>query len=307
MQLADERRLTATIVKRRLTTTIVKRSGEANVDSAVGDQATVADAAEPLAPPATGMHRPHNIRFTCFLVPTWCDNCNGPLFGVGFTCKRCGLRCHAGLGRGTEHCRGDVLRTHCQPGTCHRHRGDAYRFGDVAKQVFRDIHQAVKEVVVSKMIQEQRRFGKFDRLRQHVQTLQGFWDNTKVVCCFALLQLATVLLAVAPALLLPRLIVRTPYATTLSRVQAAWSAVVLVLCETAGLLLVRSVALALLRYSELIHCFILEVPKVNLEDEGIKLDVAATEALKVVHRALMFSFLLFVASLGVYVGLLLAL
>ena len=88
---------------------------------------------------------PHDFEPTYFYLPDYCDNCGGVIVGNGFRCRgACGFKIHRGLGKGTENCHADVLLTLCEKREGHEHSWDT---GDLAKQIARNTHQAVKRVV----------------------------------------------------------------------------------------------------------------------------------------------------------------
>lgn len=252
------------------------------------------------SPAAKSILRPHDLRGRFSVVPTWCDMCSGALYGRGFTCRHCGLRCHAGLGKGTENCRADALVKPCKVQAVHR--PGHYFFGDVALQACRDIQQLLKEFINKTAIKEQRSFGKFDRLKHCVHELRCAWDEAKFLFYIALFQLCSVLLVAIVSLLPLLLAERGPCVASLSRLQALWSAVLVLLGETLVLMLVRSFLLVALRQSKLIHRFMHDIIQVNLEELEINLDMGAMVALRAMERALMLSAGLFFVALSIYVG-----
>lgn len=226
-----------------------------------------------------------------------------------FECQTCGLVCHLGLGKGPESCRGDILVQPCRPGHAPPQKRGQYKFGDTTKQLFRDVHQAVKEKVVIEAVTERRYFGTFKMVRGYVDRLRDFWNNSPVVAeprvaRLVALQLATVVLWIFATCFLPGLlhVRRGPESSALQRVQATWSAVT-VQGLWAGLLwgldwLLRK----LLLYSMMIHNFAHEMGHIDLLELGIDLKVVALELHAVTASALQCSIGLLVLAVVAYVS-----
>jgi len=248
----------------------------------------------------------HELKYKVFVVPTWCDVCGGVLVGGGYECTGdCKLRCHAGLGKGVEHCRAELLLQPCVKGA--QHKQGSYEVGDVAKQAFRDIHQAVKDVVVQEALKEQRSWGKFDMLKQHMCQIRKMWNRylalTLVLAWQAITVAATAAVSFQIALYGPS----SPFAPSLAHIQMTWSVVVLLVAELLLIVLCRALAAGTIRHSALVHTFVRDILRIDLGEVCIDLDSAAVEVLWVLDSALCFSCAVFVSAAIAYVQALQAL
>eukprot|EP00438_Fugacium_kawagutii_P009775 Skav218796 [mRNA] locus=scaffold1140:183205:186833:- [translate_table: standard] len=124
----------------------------------------------------------HSLKKKVFLVPTWCSNCKGVLVGSGFECTGpCRMRCHIGLGANkAEHCKAELLLKPCEECEESSRVHGKYKFGDMTKQIFRNEHQRIKDMVVQEALKEQRSFGKFDKLKSYAEDIQSKWDAQMV-------------------------------------------------------------------------------------------------------------------------------
>lgn len=227
----------------------------------------------------------HDLQRRIFIKPTWCSMCKGIMVGSGFECKgACGRRCHLGLGaNNAENCKADLL---LEPCFAHEDRAQGgYHFGDITRQLFRDAHQNVKDVVVDAIVKEQRDFGKFDKLKQYSDDIQEWWNEDRgkqrIVCvqilslfaAFALTWIGTV------AITLPMHGVSKAY--TLAWIQS-WSNVTH-LAVTEGVLLaaVHLGSHQLLLHAEIVYTFFHEILQIDLGELDIKLAPAAVSLTRV--------------------------
>ena len=220
---------------------------------------------------------PHLIEPEYYYLPDYCDNCGGVLIGNGFRCRGpCGFKIHRGLGKGTENCHADVLLTMCEPRAGHAH---VWETGDLAKQIARNTHQAVKDTVVEATVAEQKDWGKFDRLTEWAKFVREHWDEDDVVAVVLKAQAAGCLGLYALGYVLIRCFrvtrgSKTPVYLQLAGFSAAIAALAF-LCISTLLLYATQVAAVLgLRYSAWGHVFVDEMIHVRLED--CRVDLASS-------------------------------
>eukprot|EP00928_Gymnodinium_smaydae_P037896 TRINITY_DN26251_c0_g1_i2.p1 TRINITY_DN26251_c0_g1~~TRINITY_DN26251_c0_g1_i2.p1 ORF type:complete len:369 (-),score=97.08 TRINITY_DN26251_c0_g1_i2:46-1092(-) len=243
--------------------------------------------------------RPHQLQKKSFIIPTWCDICSGILVGGGYECSFCGLRCHAGLGGpGAENCRADLLCKPCEKGC--EHVIGTYKFGDITKQLARNVHQNVKDTVVSEIVKEQRGFGKFDRLKEQMAALRDAWDDNKVIGGVLLVQLASVALTM---LFTYMLVFALRLSLSLANLQASLLVASLLLHWTVLFLVVHLLARGMIRYSALVHTFVLTILQIDLEEMEINLDDAGHALVRTSRVVLIASTTAWVAAAGVWMRL----
>lgn len=243
--------------------------------------------------------RPHQLKQKSFIIPTWCDLCSGILVGGGYECTGpCGLRCHAGLGDGTENCRADMLLKPCSEGCEHVH--GAYRFGDITKQLARNVHQTVKDQVVGEIVKEQRGFGKFQRLKEQMTALREAWDDQKVILCALLALLASVVITILGTYII---VFAMRLSLSLANLQAALLVASLLLHETVILLVVHVAARGMIKYSALVHTFVLTILQIDLEEMEINLDDAGHALVRVSRVLAGISAAAWVAAASVWIHL----
>lgn len=220
---------------------------------------------------------PHDFEPTYFYLPDYCDNCGGVIIGNGFQCRgACGFKIHRGLGKGTENCHADVLLTLCEKREGHEHSWDT---GDLAKQIARNTHQAVKDTVVAATIDEQKDWGKFDRLAAWAEFVRENWQDDRVVVLVAQAELALTFVAYALGYLLVRAlrVTRSHKASVyldLAEFSGAIAALAFLAICALLLFAVEFAAGLGLRYSAWVHVFVDEMIHVKLVDIGV--DVAAS-------------------------------
>eukprot|EP00929_Paragymnodinium_shiwhaense_P105322 TRINITY_DN70279_c0_g1_i1.p1 TRINITY_DN70279_c0_g1~~TRINITY_DN70279_c0_g1_i1.p1 ORF type:complete len:279 (+),score=44.92 TRINITY_DN70279_c0_g1_i1:107-943(+) len=243
--------------------------------------------------------RPHTYRRKVFVVPTWCDVCAGVLIGDGFQCDGpCRLRWHLGLGDGVENCCADMLLTSCQAGR--KHKEGTYSFGDVSKQLARNARQAVKDIVVQEAVKEQKELGKFDKLKEAVNELQSWWDTRIVIGCTLAAQVASVLIIAVVTCSSIHIWGKGAVKPAVYRLQCASAIAAVVFTEMLLTALIYFIAWQAVRYSALVHMFVMKVLRVNLEEVDIDLEVAAREVLRVCKPLLVSSGSIWVCSISAW-------
>jgi len=244
-----------------------------------------------LSPPKSPL-QPHNLKPKVFLVPTWCSNCKGVLVGSGFQCTGpCKMRCHIGLGANkAEHCKAELLLQPCQECEGTKEVQGQYRFGDLTKQIFRNEHQRIKDIVVKEAVKEQKGFGKFDKLKSYAADIQEKWDApmVKQYLLFAILlsSLAVFLLIYCSVLLIAWPVHGYSRANRLAWLQAVSNFTSMTIFE--GLLVVGLHLLLhqVLLYSELLHGFVREILQIDLRELQIDVHKASSELAEVTFYAL---------------------
>mmetsp|Transcript_41304 Transcript_41304/g.89486 ORF Transcript_41304/g.89486 Transcript_41304/m.89486 type:complete len:268 (-) Transcript_41304:74-877(-) len=233
----------------------------------------------------------HNLKPKVFLVPTWCSNCKGVLVGSGFECSGpCKMRCHIGLGANqAEHCKAELLLKPCEECECSRVQGQ-YRFGDMTKQIFRNEHQKIKDLVVKEALKEQRGFGKFDKLKSYAEAIQDRWDP-QMVKQYLLYGVLLSNIAIFILIYWLVLVIAWPAhgyerANLLGWLQAVSNFASLTLFEGVLAVALHLLLHQVLLYSELIHGFVREILQIDLRELQIDVQRASLAFSEVTFYAL---------------------
>mmetsp|Transcript_40149 Transcript_40149/g.115889 ORF Transcript_40149/g.115889 Transcript_40149/m.115889 type:complete len:267 (-) Transcript_40149:71-871(-) len=245
--------------------------------------------------------RAHELEDKVFILPTWCDMCAGILVGRAYQCTGCKQRCHLGLGdNGAENCHADLLLQSCKHGV--KHAKGTYQFGDITKQLARDAHQTVKDVVVKEAVKEQRGYGKFDKLKEQVHELKAQWSDSKALQYTLLLQSASVILIGLVSYIFPFVGLGKlgSGAVSLGRLLASWSVALLLFHHVLILAALRLAAAGMLRYSALVHAFVNNILHIDLAELEINLDHTAVAVQRVVDRAIVITLAVWVVSVDVW-------
>lgn len=171
-----------------------------------------------------------------------------------------------------EHCKAELLLKTCEE--TEQVQGK-YRFGDLTKQIFRNEHQRIKDLVVKEVVKEQKGFGKFEKLKAYAEAIQEKWDLPKikqyVLYGILLSDLAIFLLIYCLVLLIALPLHGYARAARLAWFQAVSNFTSLSIFE--GLLLVGIHLLLhqVLLYSELLHSFVREILQIDLRE--LQIDV----------------------------------
>jgi len=238
-----------------------------------------------------------------FLLPTWCDMCSGILVGNGFECTGpCKLRCHRGLGwNNAENCRADLLLKPCQET---QHSKGEYRFGDLTRQIFRNEHQRIKDIVLNEIVKEQRERGKFEKMKEFADELSRRWHDATLkhwlLCGQLISALATLLITYSCVCAVAWPIHGRHVAGNLAWLQAVSNFTGLAAFEGVVLVTVHVLAHKLHLYSQLVHGFVREMVKVDLQELDINLSTAALAVAKVSFRGLQTSGVLLILGFGLW-------
>jgi len=253
--------------------------------------------------------QPHKLQKKSFFAPTWCDNCDGILVGAGYKCTCCGRKCHLGLGKGSENCKADLLLMACGPVCRSRSqifKADSkkrYEFGDVSRQLVRNAHQTIKDVVVKETMKEQQAWGKFDLLRWQVLELERRWDSGIFVKWFVgsqiVLMVAIWAITFSTVEFLARGLATESSTRHMANAQAMCAIRSLLLMEMLVLIAVRVAAGRAFQHSELIFTFIKEILHVDMAElADIQIGKAATAVQRAADRFLVFLSVIFVLTVA---------
>jgi len=250
--------------------------------------------------------RSHDLKEKVFFGPTWCDNCGGVLIGDGWQCMGpCGRKCHRGLGMEAENCHADLCCTPCEKCVALTAKMSPYQFGDVSKQLMRNLKSRVKEQIVEEAVQEQKKFGRLDKIKEVAVGVRKNWDDKVVIWWLFVVQVGLVLLAQLVSHTLVLMVAWPMHGARgwrLAAYGASESAAVFIFVEAALILLARLLARQLLRYSDIIHAFMLEIMHIDLLELDIDLLLAAEAVLRVTECSLWVTCALWVASLANWIA-----
>jgi len=231
------------------------------------------------------------------------------LVGAGYKCTCCSVKCHLGLGKGSENCKADILLMAC--GTVRRSRSQIftadsrkrYEFGDVGRQLVRNAHQTIKDVVVKEAMKEQQSFGKFELLRWQVREFEQMWDSGIFVKWFVGSQIALMVAIWAIAFITVELfagaVAAEPFARHMANAQAMCAIRSVLVMEMFVLIAVRVAAGRAFMHSELIFTFIKEILHVDMAElADIQIGKAARAVQRATDRSLVFLSVLFVLTVA---------
>jgi len=201
------------------------------------------------------------------------------------------MRCHIGLGANkAEHCKAELLLKPCEECEESSRVHGKYKFGDMTKQIFRNEHQRIKDMVVQEALKEQRSFGKFDKLKSYAEDIQSKWDAQMVkqyllyavlLSNFAIFMLiyCFVLLIAWPAHGYSR-------AQSLGWFQAVSNFASLTIFEGVLAVALHLLLHQVLLYSELLHGFVREILQIDLRELQIDVQAASSALSEVTFYAL---------------------
>eukprot|EP00931_Biecheleriopsis_adriatica_P070769 TRINITY_DN44573_c0_g1_i1.p1 TRINITY_DN44573_c0_g1~~TRINITY_DN44573_c0_g1_i1.p1 ORF type:complete len:266 (+),score=57.58 TRINITY_DN44573_c0_g1_i1:76-873(+) len=231
----------------------------------------------------------HKLESQIFLWPTYCDMCRGILVGHGYQCKgKCKMRCHLGLGaNNAENCKADLLLRVCEAA---KHAEGEYHFGDLTKQIFRNEHQKVKDIVVGQIVKEQEGFGKLDKLKEYAAAVRSKWDPALIRQYILFGELLSALAALIASYGLVGAFAWPLHgrekAGEIAWLQAISNATALLVFEGFLLLAVHVASHQLQLYSNIIVEFVREMVKINLADLDIDVSTDAIAVTQVSHHGL---------------------
>lgn len=247
--------------------------------------------------------QPHAFFKKTYFRPTYCDVCEGIILGSAYKCSACNKRCHIGYGKnGKEDCHSDALLEPCDPENSWHVHG-TYRFGDISKQKTRDMRSRARRVIRQAIVEEQKEFGKFDRLKDLVDKFHKVVGDEASLNKFILQWqlLSVTVLAVGTILVLSFCRGLGSWAFTIGIMQAASNAAWLLLAQALVALLVRLLSVKLRSYSTLIQNFASEVFQIELQDLGIDLLLIAAAGERCADCSLSVTMILLFAAFGIWV------
>jgi len=185
-----------------------------------------------------------------------------------------------GLGANkAENCKADMLLKPCKEGECSEVQGK-YRFGDMTKQIFRNEHQRIKDLVVKEAVKEQRGFGKFDKLKSYAEAVKEKWDP-QMVKQYLLYGVLLSNLAIFMVIYCLVLLIAWPAhgysrAHLLGWFEAVSNFASLTIFEGVLTVALHLLLHQVLLYSELLHGFLREILQIDLRE--LEIDVYKTSS-----------------------------
>lgn len=201
------------------------------------------------------------------------------------------MRCHIGLGANqAEHCKAELLLKPCEACQESSQVHGQYKFGDMTKQIFRNEHQKIKDMVVKEALKEQRGFGKFDKLKSYAEAIHDKWDP-QMVKQYLLYGVLLSNIAIFILIYWLVLVIAWPAhgyerAILLGWFEAVSNFASLTLFEGVLAVAVHLLLHQVLLYSELIHGFVREILQIDLRDLQIDVQRASLALSEVTFYAL---------------------
>jgi hypothetical protein len=178
-----------------------------------------------------------------------------------------------GRERTDENCRARAMARSCEAGF--EHAIASYKFGDGVKQVGHNLKSRAKETVLHAAVKEQKRLGKFERLKGYVEAVRERWHEPNLNASLMRWQLVS---AAALSVITYAGVFSVVWhhrgfraSSALATLQAASNALTLVLAEGLVVLAIRAAAVRLKVHSELVRSFALEILRIDLDELEIDL------------------------------------
>jgi len=273
-----------------------KASSASSAASTDASDAAVSESSE-----ASAALQPHSFVRKRYFTPRYCDVCDGVLLGLAFKCQSCGMRCHLGYGNCRhEDCRAEALWSPC--GAHMESAQGSYRFGDVALQKLRDFRSVARMQIVEGAVAEQREFGKMEKVAAQVSELRSQWDRVRINRLLLGSQLGAAALLGVLSYLFVRLSLgyRGPTTCVLAGMQAASNVAAVLLLQGMGAAAMHGAATKIRLNSGILHVYMCDMFKIDLNDLGIDLKDAAESAQRIASSTLSVTVLLLLVTCGAW-------